>query len=85
MTQTSTRATMPQHESDFKSEIAQRIVDARKRAGLTQQQVAKELACHVTRVSHLESGRSDLRVGTLLDVARALKVSPRDLLPKAAA
>jgi transcriptional regulator with XRE-family HTH domain len=76
---------MAQTERDFKKELAGRIVAIRKGAGITQQQLANAMGCHSTRVSHLESGRADIRVSTLLDVARALNVSPRELLPKVAA
>lgn len=65
--------------------VAQRIVDARRKAGLTQQQIADALRCHVTRISHIESGRSDLRLSTLVNVARALNIEPRELLPRKAA
>jgi transcriptional regulator with XRE-family HTH domain len=53
---------------------------AREQAGLTQEQVAERSGVHSTEVSRIERGKRDPRVSTLERLAKAVEVSPGDLL-----
>jgi transcriptional regulator with XRE-family HTH domain len=53
---------------------------ARRRLGLTQEQVAHRSGVHATEVSRIEAGKRDPQVSTLLKLAKALEVSPGQLL-----
>lgn len=60
--------------------FAQNAVRARREQRLTQEEVSDRSGIHVTEVSRIERGLRDPRVTTLLRLARALDVSPADLL-----
>jgi transcriptional regulator with XRE-family HTH domain len=53
---------------------------ARKKLGLTQEQVAERSGVHSTEVSRIEAGKRDPQVSTLRKLAAALEVSPGELL-----
>jgi len=53
---------------------------ARKRLGLTQEEVAERSGVHPTEVSRIEAGKRDPRISTLLRLARAVEVEPGRLL-----
>jgi transcriptional regulator with XRE-family HTH domain len=54
--------------------------EARKRLGLTQEQVAQRSGVHSTEVSRIEGGRRDPKVSTLERLAKAVEVKPGRLL-----
>jgi transcriptional regulator with XRE-family HTH domain len=60
--------------------FAVNLTTARKRAGLTQEEVAFKAAIHPTWISHLESGRVNPTLSTIAKLASALEVEPEDLL-----
>jgi transcriptional regulator with XRE-family HTH domain len=53
---------------------------ARERAGLTQEEVAERSGVHATEVSRMEANKRDPRISTLQRLAKAVEVSPSDLL-----
>jgi transcriptional regulator with XRE-family HTH domain len=53
---------------------------AREQAGLTQEEVAERSGVHSTEISRMERGMRDPRVSTLERLAKALEISPGDLL-----
>ena len=53
----------------------------RKRAGLTQHQLAERAGLTRTSITNLESGNQQVRVHTLFGIAEALGVLPQQLLP----
>jgi transcriptional regulator with XRE-family HTH domain len=61
-------------------QFATNVVKARKAANLTQEQVSERSGIHVTEVSRIERGLRDPRMTTLIRMARALDVSPANLL-----
>ncbi|HET8813891.1 MAG TPA: helix-turn-helix transcriptional regulator [Solirubrobacterales bacterium] len=53
---------------------------ARKRQGMSQEQVAERSGVHATEVSRIEAGKRDPRVTTVERLARAVRVKPGQLL-----
>lgn len=53
---------------------------ARKRLGLTQEEVAGRSGVHVTEVSRIEAGKRDPKVSTLERLAKAVETKPGRLL-----
>jgi transcriptional regulator with XRE-family HTH domain len=53
---------------------------ARKRLGLTQEQVAERSGVHATEVSRIEGGKRDPKVSTLERLATAVEVPPGRLV-----
>jgi transcriptional regulator with XRE-family HTH domain len=70
--------------------IGARISELRRRRGWTQRETAERIPMHLAQYRHIEQGRRDILVGTLLKIARALDVpiatllrSPRTPRPRA--
>ncbi len=61
-------------------DLGANLRNARKRLGLTQEQVAERSGVHATEVSRIEAGKRDPQVSTLLKLARAVELPPGDLL-----
>lgn len=53
---------------------------ARRRAGQSQQQLADRAGVHRTEIGFLENAKRTARVDTLMRLAGALEVDPRELL-----
>jgi transcriptional regulator with XRE-family HTH domain len=54
--------------------------DARKKLGMSQEQVAERSGVHATEVSRIESGKRDPRVSTVKRLAAAVELRPGQLL-----
>ena len=54
--------------------------EARKKLGLTQEQVAQRSGVHSTEVSRIEGGKRDPKISTLERLAKAVEVQPGRLL-----
>jgi len=54
--------------------------EARERLGLTQEQVGERSGVHTGEVSRIELGKRDPQVSTLERLARAVEVTPGQLL-----
>jgi DNA-binding XRE family transcriptional regulator len=67
----------------FYRELGQRLLDHRKKLKLTQAQLGEQLKPPLTRASiaNIEAGNQGVLAHTLVQLARALKVSVSDLLP----
>lgn len=65
---------------DLRQRFAANLLHARKRAGLSQEEVGVRSSLHRTEVGLLERGERLPRVDTLVKVAGALEISPCDLL-----
>lgn len=67
------------------STIGTRLRTARIKAGMTQQELAEATGVGRARICNLERDyggeRTTVRIDTLMKLCRALKVSPRRLLP----
>jgi transcriptional regulator with XRE-family HTH domain len=53
---------------------------ARKKLGLTQEQVAERSGVHATEVSRIEAGKRDPQVSTVIKLAKAVELRPGQLL-----
>ena len=60
--------------------VRQQLTLVREKAGLTQEDLAREMGLDQPQVSKLESGRTELAVVDLVLAARALGVAPARLL-----
>ena len=63
------------------SEIGQRIMERRKKLGLTQEMLAEKADVTTQFVSYAESGKRAMRPENLVKIAAALEVSTDYLLP----
>jgi len=61
-------------------ELGSNLRAAREKLGLTQEQVAERSGVHATEISRMEAGKRDPQVSTLLKLAKAVEVSPGQLL-----
>jgi len=62
--------------------LVERLLDARRRAGLSQQEVARKLGRSQTWMARVESGNRRIDVVEFLQLARIFGVSPRGLIDK---
>lgn len=53
---------------------------ARKKLGLTQEQVSDRSGVHATEISRIEAGKRDPQVSTVEKLARAVELRPGELL-----
>ena len=60
--------------------IGRRIVQLRTEQGISQQDLAARCNFEKSNMSRIEYGRSNVTVGTLLTISRALGVRLRDLV-----
>jgi transcriptional regulator with XRE-family HTH domain len=74
---------MPQNPDPVYVALGTRMRDLRKAAHITQETVAIETGLSRQSVANIEKGRQRFMVHTLLDIARALGVTPTVLLPQA--
>src|ERR1700722_9802397 len=66
-------------------DIIQRLRDERQRKGLSQVELAQRLGVPQSQINRIETGGSDIRLSTLLEMAHALGFEPvlihKTLLP----
>jgi ribosome-binding protein aMBF1 (putative translation factor) len=60
--------------------LCQALVDARKNAGLGQEELAERLKCHQSLVARIESGERRIDVVELVVLARAIGFDPVEIL-----
>ncbi|MGI4799311.1 MAG: helix-turn-helix transcriptional regulator [Janthinobacterium lividum] len=63
--------------------VANQIVSARQRLGITQDQLAEKAGCAPLTVTNIESGRRNVTLKSLSLLATALEIDLRDLFPPA--
>jgi transcriptional regulator with XRE-family HTH domain len=61
-------------------DLGRNLSAARKKLGLTQEEVGHRSGVHPTEVSRIEAGKRDPRVSTLERLAEAVEVPPSELL-----
>ena len=62
-------------------EIGDRIRKEREELGFTQSDLAQEIGMLRTSIANIETGRQRLPIHVLFNIARALGVTPKRLLP----
>ena len=60
--------------------FARNVAQARRQAGLTQEEVSARSGVHPTEVSRIEHGERDVRVSTVYRLAEALGITAGSLL-----
>lgn len=71
------------HQADaFRMAIAGRLRERRLALGMTQEDVAWEGGVSQGSVSLYERGRIEIPLGALLDLCRALRISPVEIIPE---
>ncbi|MEC7795457.1 MAG: helix-turn-helix transcriptional regulator [Pseudomonadota bacterium] len=65
--------------------LTQILAAERKRAGLTQADLASRLHCHQSLIARIESGERRIDVVELIILARAIGVSPEELTTRVSA
>ncbi|MCK1817393.1 helix-turn-helix domain-containing protein [Streptomyces sp. XM4011] len=73
---------LPAHTLRRRLAVGRLIREARLHANLSQEELAERANLDRKTVSRIEGGVMSPRVDSLLDIADALGVSPRDLLPE---
>lgn len=71
---------LPRTDDPDVADLGTNLREARKRLGLTQEQVAHRSGVHATEVSRIEAGKRDPQVSTLRRLAKAVEVKPGQLL-----
>ena len=66
---------------EYRRALGRKIQDARKRAGLTQQDLGDEVNLTRTSITNVERGNQSVSVWLLHQIATALDCAPVDLLP----
>lgn len=62
--------------------LAQNMREQRRRRGMSQEALAQASGIHSSEVSRIERGVREPRLSTLVHLARALQVTPSDLLER---
>jgi transcriptional regulator with XRE-family HTH domain len=62
--------------------VGQRIAELRRRKDLTQEQASEALGMLASNYAHLEQGRQNLTIDTLVRVAKLLDVEVADLFAR---
>ena len=64
----------------FRRILGNKIRACRKECGLTQEKLAERADLHHNFIGEVERGNLDISVGSLVKIAKALKVRVRDLV-----
>jgi transcriptional regulator with XRE-family HTH domain len=66
-------------EQKLMKAFGKQVADARKKCGVTQQQLAETVGMSVVAIAYIETGKRWARLGTLNKIAKALNVSVQNL------
>jgi transcriptional regulator with XRE-family HTH domain len=66
---------------EINKRFGQLLARRRKRAGISQEQLAETLGLARTSVTNIERGRQPIQLHTLYAIADALGIEPTDLMP----
>lgn len=69
--------------SSPQSALGRAIMRARRKSGVTQIELARQLGMHRTQLGHVEQGRKDFQLSTLVRIADALGI-PLSMLVRSA-
>lgn len=68
--------------SPLQKKLAAILVEARKKAGMRQIDLAKKLGVYQSWVTHLESGQRRVDVVELIELGKAIGFEPSDVVKK---
>ena len=68
-------------ETVYIKKFAAKVRRKREELGLTQEELAEKVNCHVNHIGRIERGQVDPSLSMLLRIATALEVSVKDLVP----
>jgi transcriptional regulator with XRE-family HTH domain len=66
---------------NIETQIGERIRSLREAKGLLQRELADSASLPVRTIGRIERGEVDMRLSTLVKIAKALKVNFNDLIP----
>jgi transcriptional regulator with XRE-family HTH domain len=61
---------------DAVAQLARNLLQARKRYGLTQEEVSERSGVHPTEISRIENGQRDVQISTIFKLAKAFDLTP---------
>lgn len=61
---------------DAAAQVARNLLRARKRYGLTQEEVSERSGIHPTEISRIENGQRDVQISTIFKLAKAFELTP---------
>jgi transcriptional regulator with XRE-family HTH domain len=61
---------------DAVAQVARNLLQARKRYGLTQEEVSDRSGVHPTEISRIENGQRDVQISTIFKLAKAFDLTP---------
>ena len=64
------------HGVDAVAQVARNLLRARKRYGLTQEEVSERSGVHPTEISRIENGQRDVQISTIFKLAKAFDLTP---------
>ena len=65
---------------DAAAQVARNLLRARKRYGLTQEEVSDRSGVHPTEISRIENGQRDVQITTIFKLAKAFDLTPRQFI-----
>ena len=71
---------MPRISSDAAVFVGKRIIDTRRRRGMTQDQLAVESDIDSSNIRSYENGRAMMNMRSLIRIATALDIAPGELI-----
>lgn len=61
---------------DAVAQVAENLLQARRRYGLTQEEVSDRSGVHPTEISRIENGQRDVQISTIFKLAKAFNLTP---------
>ncbi len=72
---------MAKGKSQILTELAKKVRLRRYELGLTQEQLAERANFHVNYIGGIERGERNPSIESLVNLAKALELSPKELMP----
>lgn len=66
-------------DKKFLKSFGQKLAEARKNRGITQEKLADAVGLHRTYIGFIEQGKRNPSIGNIYKIAKALKISLKDL------
>lgn len=69
-------------KNDILKSLSETIKSKRQKLNLTQEQLAEKAGFHVNYIGGIERGTRNPSMESLVRIAKALEISPKDLMPE---